>query len=300
MASTKYVPIWKDTNYLTSAATAVYEIRLDGGVIYTGRAVRYPDAEYLKINVNKVCRNYLFSDIDDLLTELPVNITRQYHYNEQRTFNLWVDSANVQDYVFYQDYSYGETKPATGTTVVSAPINGHYTQGMMRLRTTRISSPSPIVYTDGYVGNPGSADEYYGYDVQVKCTPYVLYYLNSYGGWDAFVIEGNVVKKDTISSYSTDAPFDNTTLEFETSKYVNEIKTSYELNTSYLTDEQSENLAKNLIGSLRVYLHNIEEGWVAPVVITDNSVTYQNYTNNGRKLASYKINVTASQSKVRR
>ena len=295
-----YSPIWKDTNYITNSPSAVYEIKLDGGTIYTGKAVRYPDAEYLKININKVCRNYLFSDIDDLLNELPVNITRQYHYNEQRTFNLFVDGDSAEDYTFYQDYSYDTTKPVTGTTIVSAPINGHYTEGMMRLRTTRITSNSPVVYTEGYVGNPSQADEYYGYNVPVKCTPYVLYYLNSYGGWDAFVIEGNVVKKESISSYSTDAPFDNTTIEFETSKYVNEIKTSYELNTSYLTDEESENLAKNLIGSLRVYLHNIAEGWVKPVIITDNNVTYQNYTNNGRKLASYKINVTESQSKIRR
>lgn len=292
-----YRAIWKDTYYTTSAASAVYEIQLEGDSIYNGKAVRFPDADDLNININKVCRNYLFSDIDELLDSLPVNITRQIHPQEQRTFSLFVDSANVQDYVFYQDYSYDESKPESATTVVSSPINGHYTQGMLRLRTTR--TPSEI-YTDGFIGNPSSADEYYGYNIPVRCTPYVLYYLNSYGGWDAFVIEGNVVKKDNVSSYTTDSPFDNTTIEFETAKYVNEIKTSYELNTNYLTDEESENLAKNLFGSLRVYLHNIAEGWVKPVIITDNSVTYQNYTNNGRKLASYKINVTASQSKIRR
>ena len=300
MAITTYSAIWKDTNYTTTADSATYRIDLDGETIYAGKAVKYPGAEYLKVNINKVCRNYLSSDIDDLLNTMPPNITRQYHYNEQRTFSLYVTTASVHDYIFYQDYSYNDDKAVEGTVVVSSPINGHYTPGMMRLKTTRITSTGGTVYTEGYIGNPSTQAEYFGYTTQVKCTPYVLYYLNSYGGWDAFVIEGSVAKKDSITSYNTDSPFDNTTLEFETSKYVNEIKTSYELNTNYLTDEQSANLAKNLIGSLRVYLHNIDEGWVKPVIITDNSVTYQTYARNGRKLCQYKIQVTESQSKVRR
>lgn len=300
MALTTYGPIWKDVNYTTTASSVVYRIQLDGNVIYSGKAVKYPGAQYLKINVNKVCRNYLSSDIDNLLDELPGNITRQYHYNEQRTFKLYVNDVNVQDYMFYQDYSYNTDKATTGNVIISSPINGHYVPGMMRLRTTRITSNSPIVYTEGYIGNPSIQDEYFGYTTQVNCAPYVLYYLNSYGGWDAFVIEGNVVKKDDYTTFTTDQPFDNTTLEFELNKYVQEIKTTYELNTGYLSDEQGENLVKNLIGSVKVYLHNIQEGWVKPVIISDNSATYQSYAINGRKRCQYKITVKESQSKIRR
>ena len=143
-------------------------------------------------------------------------------------------------------------------------------------------------------------DDYLGYETQVKCAPYALYYLNSYGGWDAFMIEGTVIKKDNYTTYTTDRVANNTTLEFELNKYVTEINTTYTLNTNYLSDEESANLAKNLIGSIRVYLHNIEEGWVKPVIITDTNVTYQTYQTNGRKLAQYQINVKESRTKIRR
>jgi hypothetical protein len=128
----------------------------------------------------------------------------------------------------------------------------------------------------------------------------VLYYLNSYGGWDAFVIEGNTTKKDTFTTYTTDRAYNNNTLEFENNKYVQEIKTTYVMNTGLLTDEQSKNLAKNLIGSIKVYLQNVEEGWTKPVVITDSSVDYQTYATNGQKLSQYKITVQESQSKIRK
>ena len=79
-----------------------------------------------------------------------------------------------------------------------------------------------------------------------------------------------------------------------------EIQTVYELNTHYLTDEQSENLAKNLLGSNLVYLHDFTDGVVRPVVIQDKAVTYQTYQTNGKKLAQYKITVAESQIKHRR
>lgn len=294
-----YSPIYKNTYYSLTTGVAYYKIMLDGEQIYSGRAVKYPDADYLQINLDKVCRNYLSSDIDDLLNELPVNITRQYHYNAQRQFDLMTGNSLAESYIFYNDWSYTTDKNVQGTVNVSAPITGHYVPGMMRLKTTRMTGNSPVVYTEGYVGNPSRESEYFGYTKQVKCTPYVLYYLNSYGGWDAFVIEGNTNKKDAYTTYTTDQSYDNTTLEFEYNKYVQEIKTTYTMNTGLLNDEQSENFAKNLVGSLKVYLHNIPEGWIKPVVITDNSVDYQTYTTNGKKLSNYKLTVQESQSKIR-
>ena len=298
MATLTTAPIWKDTYYTSSAASANYTIKLNGDTIFSGKAVRYPNAEDLKININKVCRNYLDSDIATLLNSMPSSNTSLDQPNAQKIFQLYVGSANVRDYRFYQDYSYTDDKAATGTSItVSNPINGHFVPGMLKVRTQRTSNGSTTtVTTTGSASNSTGL----GYTTVVKCAPYVLYYLNSYGGWDAFVLEGNCHKKDAYTTYQTDRVFDNTTLEFETNKYVNEIKTSYELNTGLLNDEQSENLAKNLIGSIKVYLQNIEEGWVKPVIITDNSVSYQTYQGNNRKLCQYKINVTESQSKIRR
>lgn len=298
MATLTTAPIWKDTYYTTASSAATYSIRLDGATIFSGKAVRYPNADNLKININKVCRNYLDSDIATLLNNMPSTSTSITQDDAQRTFQLYVGGSNVADYRFYQDYSYTQDKANTGSSiVVSNPINGHFVPGMLKVRTTRTSNSSTST-----VSTTGSASSStgLGYTTIVKCTPYVLYYLNSYGGWDAFVLEGNCTKRDAYTTYQTDRVFDNTTLEFETNKYVNEIKTSYELNTGLLNDEQAANLAKNLLGSIKVYLQNIEEGWVKPVIITDSNANYQTYQGNGKKMCQYKINVTESQSKIRR
>ena len=303
MASIISRPIWKDTYYTTSANTAVYKIMLNGETIYTGKAVKYPDADNLSINVNKICRNYLSSDIRTMLNAMPDVRESEDNRDSQRIFNLYVNDVNVQDYQFYLDYSYTDDMPVSGTVVVSNPINGHYVTGMLRMQTTRTTSTSygaSSVYTECDMGDIYDDDDLLGYTKQVKCSPYALYYLNSYGGWDAFVIEGTTTKNDKFTTYTTDMVANNTTLEFELNKYVSEINTTYTLNTNYLTDEQSANLAKNLIGSIRVYLHNIQEGWVKPVIITNTDVTYQTYQTNGRKLSQYQISVKESQTKIRR
>ena len=299
-------PIWKDTYYTTTADSASYKILLDGETIYTGKAVKYPDAETMQINVNKICRNYLTSDIAYLLRVMPDVRESESNSGSQKTFSLYVNDVNVQDYQFYLDYSYTDEMATSGAVVVSKPINGHYVPGMLRMQTTRTSLSADTemvhssVYTEADMGDIYDDDDYLGYETQVKCAPYALYYLNSYGGWDAFMIEGTVIKKDNYTTYTTDRVANNTTLEFELNKYVTEINTTYTLNTNYLSDEESANLAKNLIGSIRVYLHNIEEGWVKPVIITDTNVTYQTYQTNGRKLAQYQINVKESRTKIRR
>ena len=205
-------------------------------------------------------------------------------------FELWSNGYNLENYLIYYDYSYNYDKDIEGNVITSNPVNGHYVDGMLKPKTIRISTNSSNqVYTDN-----DSTD----YDVQ-GCGNYVLYYLNTYGGWDAFLIEGNVVKKDGITSYSIDRAFNNTSIEFENKRYISEIKTSYEMSTGYLTDEQSENLAKNLIGSNMVYLHDLKEGVIKPVVIDDKSVTYQKYSNTG-KMAKYTLNISDSQQKIRR
>ena len=287
-------PIWKDTYYTTTAASVNYSIRLDGETIFTGKGVKYPGADDMQLNINKICRNYLECDIAGLLETMPSSNTNLDHPNAQRTFNFYTGSTKVNDYVFYQDYSYTDDKPTTGSSiVVSNPINGHYVSGMLKVRTYRGNSS---YYTTG----SASSSTGLGYTTRVKCVPYVLYYLNSYGGWDAFAIEGTGIKKDAYTTYKTDQSYNNTTLQFETNKYVQEIKTTYELNTGLLSDEQSANLAKNLLGSIKVYLQNIDEGWIKPVIITDSNATYQTYQTNGRKLCQYKINVQESQSKIRK
>lgn len=297
MATLTTSAIWKNTYFTTTASSTTFTIELEGQTVFSGKAVKYPGAETLEINVDKVCRNYLESDISALLSGMPSTNTTIDHPNAQRTFKFYTGTTNAMDYRFYNDWSYTNDKQTTGASiVVSEPVNGHYVPGMLKVRTSRTSTSSTSsTITTGSTSTGTSL----GYTKKV-CARYVLYYLNSYGGWDAFVIEGRGVKKDTFTAYETDQVYKNTTLQFERNKYVNEIKTGYQLVTHYLTDSESMNLAKNLFGSVKVYLEDLEEGWVKPAVITDTNVTYQTYRGNNKKMAQYTINVELSQSTLRK
>lgn len=282
-------PIWKDTYYTSTANSVTYRIELEGEVIFSGKAYKFPGADNVRININKICSNYLTSDIEPILNGTTGSVT---NYDSQRTFNLYVGNTNVEDYRFYLDWSYDGEKAVTGTDIiVSNPVNGHYTAGMYTPKTTRTTTASSSYST---VSSSSL------YDVSVGCGEYAVYYLNSYGGWDAFLFEGKVTRKDDFTSYQTDKVYDNTTLEFELNKYVNEVKTTLSMNTGYLNDQESENLAKNLIGSIKVYVHNLKDGWIKPAIITDNSVTYLTFKGNNRKPVNYQINVMLSQTTLRK
>lgn len=293
----KTSPIWKNTYYTTAATQVNYNIMLSGENIMSGKANRYPGSDSIEINLDRVCCNYLDSDISPLLETLPTQTTSMDHPEAQRTFELWINDSKVEDYRFYNDWSYNTDKPMTGSTInISNPINGRYVPGMMKLRTIRKTTSSlSRVYTEGNSGNgPGL-----GYDKLARCANYAIYYRNIYGGWDSYLVEGGGKKTDNYTTFQTDMIFRNDSLDFETNKYVQEIKTTYDLTTGMMTDVESENFARNLLGSTKVYLHDLVEDKVIPVVIDDKSVTYQTYTSNGMKLSQYKFKLTESQHKTR-
>ena len=279
-----YAPVYKDTYYTSTQASLEYSIEYNGDTIFAGKAYKMPGQSSMKININKVCQNYLHQDISTLFT----GATSERNYYAIGDFTLKNSTGGtIETYKFLYCYDYSfDWTGRTGTTL-SQPICDTYLPGMMVLTTTVNSSRN--VYT-----NRTSPTK------TVGCGKYGLYYVNARGGWDAFAIQGTGVKTDDITQYTTDKSFDNTTREFEANRYMSEIKTKYTLNTHYLTDEQSENIAKNLFSSNLVYLHNLEDGTIKPVIITDTSVSYQTYQTNGKKMAQYKINVTESQSKLRR
>lgn len=277
-----YAPVYKDTYYTTTAASLDYKIYRGSELIFTGRAVKMPNQDNIRINVNKVCQDYLWQNL-----EFPLGTTQE-HTNAAATFYIKnAADTTLQDYRFIDCYDYDFTWTGTTGTTLSQPICDTYAEGV-KVPTTKISGSTRVIKTT--FANP----------VHTTCCRYALIYTNTRGGWDVFCIQGAAKKKDAITQYSMDKAFDNNTKEYENFRYISEIKTSYELNTHYLSDEQSENLAKNLIGSNLVYLQDLTEGTIKPVVITDTTASYQTYQTNGKKMCQYKINVVESQSKIRR
>lgn len=154
---------------------------------------------------------------------------------------------------------------------------------------------------DGYVlsfetenGNP-----FIKYVVKETCADYCLYYCNAYGGWDSLLIYGNSLKTDKINSHYYTKSFDNTKPDFERKKYVNVITPKYTLYTDWFDDVQQSKMY-HLLESTEVYLHNLKTDKIEPVNITNTTLDYKTFANNGKKKWYNKIDVEVAQDKIRR
>lgn len=286
MATIK-APIWQDIYYTSTTYTMLeYIINRKGGVvIYAGRAYQRPGGTGISINISKICQDYIKDSFSD--TDFRNLVGSTYAHPESYVeFELRDMNGNLLNtYGFVYDWSY-ENWDGNARTV-SNPINNHKMAGMYDFNTVcRTVDDTMELATSVYQVAGGN-----------YCGEIALYYKNRKGGWDSFLIEGTVTKKDEYTKYTYNRSFNNNTLEFENGTYHSQIVTSYVLNTGWLNDQESDNLAFNLLSSNEVYLHNLCTDKVYPVVIKDNTATYKTYKNNSRKLVNYQINVEESQRK---
>lgn len=278
-------PIWQDIYYTSTTYTMLEYVinRTDQTVIYAGRAYQRPGGTGISINISKICQDYLKDTFDGVdfrnLTGTTYVHPEAYVEFELRTRN---GGTLLASYGFVYDWSYEGWNGSART--LSNPINDHTVTGMYTFNTS-CSSAGTVSTAIGKVATGNS------------CGDVALYYKNRKGGWESFLIEGTVTKKDEYTKYTYNRSFNNNTLQFENGTYHSQIITNYVLNTGWLSDQESDNLAFNLLSSNEVYLHNLCEDKVYPVVIKDNSATYKTYKNNSRKLVNYQINVEESQRK---
>ena len=333
-------PICQDStvlyNFNNESNFIIYNITTDGDIIYSGKAYKLPDAEYIEFNVNKICYNYLNSDLPNGFS-FSGNFNKLYQLKDYyKTFVITDNNNNtINSYNFYNSYSYDfadfSTKINSNNNLpISQPIKYEIDRRQYFLYSLfypNISTNQSISYvlSNSKTGENHSLPLTFGaaggylfvdnilltgdydtieingdtYKIVDSCAEYCLYYQNSYGGWDSLLITGNNIKTDNISQNFYNRSFNNTTIEFEKKNYLNVITSKYKFYTSYLTDEQASRMY-NLIESNEVYLHNLVTGVVKPVIISDTSLEYKTFTNQQRKKFYYEINVEESQGKIRR
>ena len=136
------------------------------------------------------------------------------------------------------------------------------------------------------------------YYVTNTCYRYCLYYLNQYGGWDSLLFRGKELKTDDLSRLSYKKNYVAQSLDYYKTNYLTTIQERWSLNTSFLNNIESDKMI-NLMASNKIYIHDLVEGFIAPVVITNSNCEHKNYKNQGRKMATYNIEVSASQPKYR-
>lgn len=156
----------------------------------------------------------------------------------------------------------------------------------------------------------------FSYDMD-HCGPGAFIYRNRFGGWDSFLIEGNIIKTDNYTKLNWRRKGEyNQGYSINTLKYIDEkvtdsvnVDTTYQAYTGWLSDEEAERLVFHLLSSPIVYFQNLhKENQVfdtdplldlIPIRITTSSAEYKKFRN-GKKLINYLITFEKSNTeKVR-
>lgn len=283
-----YLPVWKDTSYLYLGASnpVVYDITDSGGtVLFTGKAYKRPDTNYVYIKVNDIFSAYLSNNP---FTNLQAGAYT--NPNALMVFRLYCDDALAEEYTVLYDWSYEDWNGESGCT--TTPIDGKIAEGMYVVRTDITSAMTltntilpysayneTSLYNKGYTG----------------C--WAMYYQQVNGAFASWLVSGLVRRTDNINRYEMTRSYYNTTIGFGRKPYLTEIEGEWEINTGWLTEAQAENFARNLISSPTVYLHNLCDTYPVPVVIEDDSVEYKTHKGLNNKLISYTFTVKESQKR---
>jgi hypothetical protein len=127
-----------------------------------------------------------------------------------------------------------------------------------------------------------------------------LYYVNAYGGWDQFLLEGNDMEADELTRYIREVEYDNNQLVNRgTDNYVSEISKTWTLHSGLLTDDQASRM-HHLLNSQMVFLCHISSGDMIPVIMKTNTCEYKTFKNQGRRMVEYTMEVGLAQNRIRR
>lgn len=318
-------PVWEDNIYQFDDVygnSVNYEL-IDvgtGDVIYAGTANKMPDKVYVEVNFAKIVRNYL-------TTEFPYLIYGAINYRNKdysKKINVVVDGEIIATMLFYDSWGYEALpvnfnlsqpirkvvdrrqyflwsmfSPTTASTLSSYVLAN---SGRTYNRSTFNVNNEQLVIVDRYLSDFNEFDQIRiggkSLDLIDSCKEYCLYYKNAFNGWDSLLVGGNAVKTDKINSQYFTKNFNNKTIEFGKTKYLNVITPSYKLYTDWFNDEE-QGMLYHLLESTEVYLHNLITNKIEPVNITNSTCDYKTFTNNGKKKWYNTINVEVAQERIR-
>ena len=273
------LPIWREEilKINTNAEWIEYHIdSIDNLVLYAGKAYKEPNKDYIAIPINEICSNYI-NQID--WPEYGLTDSKDYI----KTFIIKTSLGDNYIYQFKDDWSYGRQRNIPGRWLGNKSdiiITGK--------KGDKLILPDKEIVFDDYqtyrqdLSNYicGSVISFNEFNWTIADLNAVLYYTNKQGIWQFLGCSANVLQTDDInSSIAKENPL-------KSFKYANTIERTWEINTSWLKGDLAD-----LFSSLKVYLWF--SGDYIPVQITNSSAEYKNYTNNGKHLVSYKINVKA-------
>ena len=333
--------IWLDKSYepLSFKAGENYHYRLQehktNKIIYEGITVPLSATEKpLGINIPRLTDSYIHSDaIDDLredmtLRKLDGSLSVDF-YNMTGTAFSFVDTFN-----YWNDWSGPGYKTVYDITQsINDPINhkgcnnmvipfciydaeaADYTVVETKKDGTQVDYPlgTPLyafMYAAGEFFDAKSvslkkgSDTLLTYDMD-NCGEGFLLYKNRFGGWDSFLIEGNIYKYDEYTRLTAIHPKYPNSYGHSREKKTDSstIKTTYEIHTGWLTDEQAERLVFHLMSSTTVSLRLFSDKNtgdfpynMVSVSIVNTSAEYKKFKN-GKKMINYTITLEENDTK---
>lgn len=286
-----YRSIWESTYYELNTSNDYfnYSIQFNGDDIFRGKAYKQPGKSTIKININKICQNYLSNVLPQ---EMFLSTNYSYdNYEAVKVFDL-VNSDNnsiLEQYTFLYDWSFDfEFRGSTNQNgmSLSKPIDGVSYNNADGIKSTLMLSGGKWFVRTQRINYQGTG-----------CSRFGMYYLNTYGGWDYFLFKGKARQTDSYNRYDISYEFDNKSLEFEKAIYNNQISTIFNLNSGRLSKEQSFNFAKNLMATNVCYLKDYDNnGAIYPALINNQSTQYKDYIPTDGVI-NYNIDVELSQQK---
>lgn len=326
------IPVWRDFDFkINTTDTTEYSVGiLNEDKIYTGVAVPHPNSDAISVRLSEFAKNVVHSNID---IDFEDN-TGYWMKDYCKDICLYDANDNIiYSGVFYNSYDYNKQYGIydEGINIISNPITTFTTGGYVLLtffsgkdaiedEITIINMDTDEYYiTDWMIqpkeaqvlcfkpNNPGTYSvmtvnegEIMQFKVVDKCTKYNLHYQNAAGGYDTLTIDGKRDKRTdnlTFEYYKSRGNNQNWNKP-QMNKYEVDITPKWELQTGWLNDEQSQKMY-NLFTSQRVWLEEIETNTIYPVYITNNSVEYKTFTNNGKKKINYAISVTSANTLIK-
>ena len=189
-------------------------------------------------------------------------------------------------------------------SIVDTEKNGNVNIRTLSTPSTPFVMRTDIFYDTKKLEYKQDDEVIFSYDMD-HCGPGAFIYRNRFGGWDSFLIEGNIIKTDNYTklNYRTKGEY-NQMYDFRNSKYMDEkhtdnvsINTTYEAYTGWLSDEEAERLVFHLLSSPIVYFQDLHKEnqlydtdylSYIPIRLTASSAEYKKFRN-GKKLVNYSI-----------
>lgn len=299
-----------------------------GNIIYQGRAYNRGVAgtDAVTIYVNDICAGYLKA-------ELANNIFFANGFKAEdirRKFSVYVGTTLIDDFSFYLDYAYDGVVDRTDDGIANAPIIHRIQANQPFVMTNYKNSGGVLTFGTSTSGTLSSVGHYHfrptaaqegttvtaawkdGSDiidsipiaVMSTCHKYALYYLNKFGGWDTLLIEGKAIETETndyeryAQDYSNDGNATGYFDERGDTVLANTLRRSWQLNTGWLTDEESRRMP-HLLTSTTVFLADLSQSILYAVNITNGECPIKTYKNQ-RSLVSYQIDVERAVTETRR